>query len=151
MKNKFLLFAMLFLSFQLFANSLPGPLYSTPDDIIGVWKNGSGKGHIEIFKNGNKYYGKITWLTKSTDENGNPKVDRKNTDESLRNRPLIGLTMLKDFAYNDGEYAGGRIYNPSDGKEYRAYLKLEDPNNLIVRGFVGISLFGKTDNWKRVK
>jgi uncharacterized protein (DUF2147 family) len=78
-------------------------------------------------------------------------VDRKNANESLRNRPLIGLTMLKDFVYDDGAYSGGRIYNPSDGKEYKAYLKLDDPNNLTVRGYVGISLFGKTDNWIRVK
>ena len=151
MKNKILLFITLFLSYQVFANALPSTLHSTPDDIVGIWKNGSGKGHIQIFKNGNKYYGKITWLTKSTDENGNPKVDRKNANESLRDRPLIGLTMLKDFVYDDGAYSGGRIYNPSDGKEYKAYLKLDDPNNLTVRGYVGISLFGKTDNWIRVK
>lgn len=151
MKNKLLLFALLFFSSQVFAIGSPATISSTPDDIVGTWKNGSGKGHIQIFKKGNKYYGKITWLTKSTDENGNPKVDKRNANESLRNRPLIGLTMLKDFVYDDGTYSGGRIYNPSDGKEYKAYLKLDDPNNLTVRGYVGISLFGKTDNWKRVK
>ncbi len=59
--------------------------------------------------------------------------------------------MLRDFVYDDGEYSGGRIYNPSDGKKYKAYLRLNDPNNLTVCGYVGFSFFRKTDHWKRVK
>ena len=59
--------------------------------------------------------------------------------------------MLKNFAYEDGEWSGGNIYNPSDGKEYKAYMKLKDKNTLSVRGYVGISLLGKTDTWTRVE
>ena len=63
----------------------------------------------------------------------------------------MGLVMLKDFKYDDNEWTGGHIYNPSDGKEYKAYMKLRDKNTLNVRGYVGISLLGKTDTWSRVK
>ncbi len=123
------------------------------DAIVGVWKNGSGKGHIQIYKGQNhKYYGKIIWLRNAVDPaTGKPKVDHKNTDPGKRNQPLIGLIMLKDFQYEDGEWTDGRIYNPSDGKEYKAYMKMKDDQTLSVRGYVGISLLGKTDTWTRVR
>lgn len=121
------------------------------DAIIGVWQNGTGKGHIQIYKNNGKYFGKIVWLRDAMDPSGRPKVDRKNADPEKRNKPLIGLVMLKDFEYDDGEWNGGQIYNPSDGKEYKAFMKLQDYKTLMVRGYVGISLFGKTDTWTRVK
>ena len=123
----------------------------TPDDIVGVWKDGKGKGHVQIYKQNGKYYGKIVWLQKPKDENGKPKVDKNNPNTSLRNKPLLGLTMLRNFEYDDGEWSGGNIYNPSDGKEYKAYMKLKDKNTLAVRGYVGISLLGKTDTWTRVQ
>ena len=122
------------------------------DAIIGVWKNGTGKGHIQIYKNDNKYYGKIIWLKDALDPaTGRPKVDHKNADPDKRNHPLIGLVMLKDFTYGDGEWTDGHIYNPSDGKEYKAYMKLKDDKTLSVRGYIGISLLGKTDTWTRVR
>jgi uncharacterized protein (DUF2147 family) len=124
---------------------------SSADAILGTWKNGSGKGHIQIYKNGSKYYGKIIWLKDGKDETGKPKLDKKNTNPNLRGRPLIGLVMLRDFVYDDGKWENGRIYNPSDGKEYKAYLKMESTHELQVRGYVGFSLLGKTDTWTRVK
>lgn len=131
--------------------ALPGFAASTPDDIIGIWKDGKGKGHVQIYKQNGKYYGRIVWLQKPKDETGKPKLDKNNPNTSLRNKPLLGLTMLKNFAYDDGEWSGGHIYNPSDGKEYKAYMKLKDKNTLSVRGYVGISLLGKTDTWTRVE
>ena len=131
------------------ATSFKNPVHS--DAIIGVWENGSGKGHIQIFKQDEKYYGRIVWLRDGKDENGNPKVDRKNEDPAKRNRPLVGLVMMRDFEYEDDKWTNGHIYNPSDGKEYKAYIKSEDGKTLAVRGYIGISLLGKTDVWKRVK
>jgi len=143
--KKFLLFILLTcLITSLFAAG-------NPDDIIGVWKDGQEKGQIQIFKQNGKYYGKIIWLKKPQDLNGKPKVDKNNPNPSLRNKPVLGLLMLKDFKYNDHEWSDGRIYNPSDGKEYKAYMKLKDKNTLSVRGYIGISLLGKTDTWIRVR
>jgi len=140
------------LLFLVFIGSTHFTGFTNADSIIGVWKNGTGKGHIQIYKHNNKYHGKIIWLKEAIDaQTGKPKVDRKNADPAQRNKPLIGLVMLKDFVYEDGEWKDGRIYNPSDGKEYRAYMKMEDNKTLTVRGYVGISLLGKTDVWTRVK
>ena len=126
---------------------LPVFLRSNPDAILGIWKDANSKGNIQIFRHNGKYFGKIIWLR----DDGKPKVDKRNPALSLRTRPLIGLVMLRDFVYEDNEWNGGYIYNPGDGKEYRAYIKLKDYNTLYVRGFIGFSLFGKTDVWFRVK
>ena len=144
MKKIFLFITLIFLSPLVFAAI-------NPDDIVGVWKDGKGKGHVQIFKQNGKYYGKVIWLTNPKDANGKPKVDKNNPNASLRNQPLIGLTMLRNFKFDDDEWSGGQIYNPSDGKEYKAYMKLMDQNTLSVRGYIGISLFGKTDTWTRVR
>jgi uncharacterized protein (DUF2147 family) len=124
---------------------------NNPDAILGIWENGSGKGYIQIYKQNGRYYGKITWLKDAKDINGRPKTDRKNQDPSRREKPLIGLVMLRDFKYEDGEWTNGHIYNPSDGKEYKGYMKLIDKNTLEVRGYIGFSWIGKTDTWTRVR
>lgn len=144
MKKVVFLFIAVFLSFQLFAR------YNA-DDILGVWANSSNKGHIQIYKHDGKYYGKIIWLKHPFDDMGRPKVDYKNPDESERNNKLLGLVMLRDFKYEDEEWKGGKIYNPQDGKEYKSYLKLTDNKTLSVRGYIGISLFGKTENFIRIR
>jgi uncharacterized protein (DUF2147 family) len=141
--------ALLFMFFLLIL--LPAFAVSNPDAIVGIWKNSTGKGHIQIYKNNSRYYGRIIWLKDSNDTNGKPKMDRKNSDPSLRQKPLLGLLMLRDFEYDDGEWTNGRIYNPSDGKQYKAYMKLEDTNTLIVHGYIGFSWIGKSDTWTRVK
>jgi uncharacterized protein (DUF2147 family) len=143
MKKFFLFLITIFTALWLHASINP--------DIVGVWKDGQGKGQVQIYKHNGKYYGKIIWLKNPKDVNGKPKVDRKNPDVTLRNKPVMGLVMLKDFKYDDEEWSGGRIYNPSDGKEYKAYMKLKDRNTLAVRGYIGISLLGKTDTWIRVR
>ena len=121
------------------------------DAILGVWKNSSGKGHIQIYKQDHKFYGKIVWLKDALDTEGNPKVDKKNSDPAKRKASLLGMVMLRDFSYKNGEWNGGRIYNPSDGKEYKGLMKLKDQKTLTVRGYMGISLLGKSDTWTRIK
>src|SRR5207253_2926355 len=101
--------------------------YSNADAILGVWANGSNKGHIQLYKQDGKYYGKIIWLKQPNDETGKPKVDKNNPDENFRSKRLLGLVMLRDFRYKDGEWTDGKIYNPDDGKEYNCNMKLKDP------------------------
>ena len=131
--------------------ALPALAAIHPDAVLGIWKNGSGKGHIQIYKQSGKYYGKLIWLKDAQDETGKPKLDRKNEDPDKRTQPLIGLVMMRDFKFDDTEWNNGHIYNPSDGKEYKGYLKMVNNNTLAVRGYVGFSWIGKTDTWTRVK
>ena len=120
------------------------------DDILGIWRNPSGKGYVEIYKDNGRYYGKVVWLKKSHDERGQPYLDKKNPDKKSCNKPLLGLIMLRDFLFDDGEWTGGKVYNPDDGKEYKSYIKLKDERTLFIRGFIGFSWIGKTLTFQRV-
>jgi len=134
----------------LLAISLFAPVASKvhPDDIIGTWVSNGNKAKIHIYKSGNKYQGKIIWL-KEPNKDGKPKTDKKNPDPKLRNTPVIGLIVLRNFVYDDGEWTDGDIYDPSSGKEYSCKITMPDKNTLKVRGYIGISLLGRTEVWKR--
>lgn len=79
------------------------------------------------------------------------KTDLKNPDESLRKRPILGMEILRDFVYNDGKWTDGKIYDPKSGKTYSCNMNIEENGDLHMRGYVGISLLGRTETWKRVK
>jgi uncharacterized protein (DUF2147 family) len=121
------------------------------DAILGSWANPGGEDHILIYKRGNKYYGKLDWIKFPNDENGKPKTDKNNPDEKLRSRPEWGLELLKDFVYDeDNVYNDGTIYDPKNGKTYSCKMTL-DGSTLKIRGYIGISLFGRSEIWTRVK
>ena len=124
---------------------------TNPDAIIGSWKNGEGTGIIQIYKNGEKYQGKITWLKETNDpETGKPKLDKKHPDEKNHSRPVMGLVNMWGFTHTaDKEWTGGKIYDPKNGKTYSCKIAMENNNTLKVRGYIGISLIGRTDTWTR--
>lgn len=122
-----------------------------PDAIIGSWKNGEGTGIIQIYKNGDKYQGKIIWLKEPNDpETGKPKLDKNHPDKENHNRPVMGLINMWGFKYADkNEWSGGKIYDPKNGKTYSCKMSLDGNNKLKVRGYIGVSMIGRTDNWTR--
>ncbi len=121
------------------------------DDILGIWLNSSGLGQIQIYKEGDKYFGKISWLKEPNGPKGNPKLDINNPDPGKRTKTILGSLILRNFIFDDGEWNNGRIYDPQNGKEYKCYMKLKDPKTLNVRGYIGISMLGRTEVWTRVK
>lgn len=126
-------------------------VYAGADDILGIWRNPSGLGHVEIFKENGKYYGRLIWLKKANDTDGKPFLDKHNPNKEHCNQPLLGMIMLRDFLFEDGQWNGGKVYNPDDGKEYRSFIKLKDDKTLSIRGFIGFSWIGKTLNFQRVR
>jgi uncharacterized protein (DUF2147 family) len=122
------------------------------DEIIGIWETpGDDNGRIEIFKSGNKYSGKIIWLKRKS-ENGEVLTDKNNPDKSLQNRPIVGLEILKGFVFNKEDmWEDGEIYDPKSGNTYSCQISLQDKNTMKVRGYIGFSLIGRTEYWKRVK
>ncbi len=91
-------------------------------------------------------------MKKPNDNMGKPEIDDKNPDQNLAKRPVIGLEILKGFTYsNDGVWEGGTIYDPKTGKTYSCKISMIDPNQIHVRGFVGISILGRTETWSRVR
>lgn len=120
------------------------------DAVLGVWKNGEGTGLVQIYKKGDRYFGKIVWLKIPNNPDGTPRVDVNNPEEKLRTQPLKGLENLRNFKFvGENKWEEGNIYDPKVGKDYSCEMKLVDDNTLEVRGYIGVSVFGRTDVWKR--
>ena len=120
-------------------------------DVVGKWKLEDGSAIVEVYRQGDVFNGKIVWLAQPTEADGSPAVDDKNPDAKLRSRQLIGLNMLSNLKKGDGEYAGGSIYDPGNGKTYNCSMKVEG-DVLKVRGSLDKrGLIGRTMDWFRVK
>ncbi len=144
MKKTLLFVSVCFASMSLFAQT-------AATDVTGVWKNGEGTAMIKIDKVNDKYQGKIVWLKEPNDpDNGKPKIDKNNPDETKRNRAVLGLINVWGFTYEDGEWTGGYIYDPKNGKTYDCIITMDDKSKLNVRGYImGMTMFGRTDTWVR--
>lgn len=146
MNTKFLTLSLIYLlaGFSTFSQN-------KTDDLIGIWLTpGDNSAKIEIFKTAEKYYGKIVWMKNPT-INGKPKLDIKNLDKNKQHIPRLGLLIMKEFKFDgDDEWKGGNIYDPESGKTYSGYTYLKDKNTLKLRGYIGISLLGRTETWTRV-
>jgi uncharacterized protein (DUF2147 family) len=121
------------------------------DKIEGLWYNDVKSAKIEIAKHADgKFYGKVVWL-KEPLKNGKPKVDELNSDEKLRSRPRLGLPVLAGFEKDsENKYTNGTIYDPNNGKTYSCKMTYKG-KTLDIRGYVGISLFGRTTTWERAE
>jgi uncharacterized protein (DUF2147 family) len=130
-----------------------------PDAIGGTWWNEEKDAQIEVSPCEGKFCGKIIMLKEpnypADDPKGmagKPKVDRENPEASQRESPILGMNLVWGFTHSgENLWEGGFIYNPRDGKTYKCKMTLENPDQLKVRGFIGISLIGKTNIWTRVK
>jgi len=121
------------------------------DAVIGKWLSATAEGQIEIYKRADKYFGKLSWIKEPNDEHGKPKLDIKNPNTNLRIKPLLNLEILKDFIFEDGKWTDGTIYDPKTGKTYSCNLSIKENGQLNIRGYIGISLIGRSESWKRVK
>lgn len=119
--------------------------------ILGTWLNESGKAKVKIVKRGKKFFGEIIWLREPKDKNGKIKLDKENPKKDLKTKPIVGLQILKNFKYKGKKkWQDGTIYDPENGKTYSCNIEMKDNNTLKIRGYVGISLLGRTTAWSRV-
>lgn len=138
----------LFLLFTLVTASV---IAHDKDAILGKWVNSTGEAHVEIKKRSDKYFGKIVWIKDPKGTEGTVKTDLKNPDASLRKQPILGMEILKNFVYDDGKWTDGTIYDPKSGKTYSCNMTMKENGDLSMRGYIGISLIGRSEIWKRVK
>jgi uncharacterized protein (DUF2147 family) len=118
------------------------------DKIEGIWLNEEKDARIQIYKaRDGKFYGKIIWL-KEPMKNGKLKTDEKNPKETLKQQPLIDLVILKGFEMDGNTYDDGTIYDPQNGKTYDCKMTYKG-KTLAIRGYIGVSLFGRTTVWER--
>lgn len=123
------------------------------EQAIGTWLTENGQARIEIVQCGAALCGHTVWLAEPLDEEGQPKRDSKNPDASLRGRSIIGETpIVWDMKpAGDGQtWQDGYVYDPENGKTYRARMQLDGADTLRLRGYIGRPIFGRTTVWTRV-
>jgi uncharacterized protein (DUF2147 family) len=122
-----------------------------PTSPIGLWKTfddktGKAKGLIRIYEHDGKFFGR---LEESFSPGAEHRVCTVCTDER-KDQPVIGLTIIRNLQRDDNEYAGGDILDPESGSVYRCKMHLEEGGaRLVVRGFIGFSLLGRSQTWQR--
>ena len=118
--------------------------------IEGTWitqddETGRQKSEVLIYKENGKLYGKITKLLLPEDE-GKKCVNCKGKN---KDQPIEGMVIIKDLTLENDTWEDGTILDPKSGKVYDCYIGFQDSNTLKVRGFLGFSLLGRTQIWKR--
>ena len=126
--------------------------YAQGNSVIGKWKTiddetGKPKSIVEIYENSGKIYGKVVDIL---DPNKKKNLCT-NCPGDDKNKPVMGLIIIKGLKKDGDEYNGGKILDPVTGKTYKCFLALDGSDKIKVRGFIGISLFGRTQTWHRVK
>ena len=117
---------------------------------VGLWK--AEDGQIEIFEVDGKLNGKIAALNKEYTTDGIEKTDISNPDPTKKTRPLIGLVFMTGFTpEGSGRWDHGTVYDPKTGNTYASFLEYTGGDTLKLRGYIGISLIGRTAVWTKVK
>ena len=140
-------------SFALFLALAILPVASKADQgssPVGFWK--SEDAQVEIFEVDGKLNGKIAALNKEYTSDGVEKTDLSNPDPAKKSRPLVGLVFMTGFTpEGSGRWDHGTIYDPKSGNTYTSFLEYSGGDTLKLRGYVGISLIGRTAVWTKVK
>ena len=119
--------------------------------VIGKWKTiddatGEAKSIVEVFSKSGKIYAKVVDILDPATKNN---LCKQCSGED-KNKPIIGLTIIKGLSKDGSEYNSGEILDPKNGKLYKCALTLESKDKLKVRGYIGFSLLGRTQYWHRV-
>ena len=117
------------------------------DSYNGLWWNEDRSGIFEIIVAEQDITGITRWGEK-------PEIDRHNPDPALQNRSLKDITFLWGFNYDlkNNTWLDGQVYDPKKGKTYSAKMHLDETANILgMRGYIGISLFGRSATFERVQ
>ena len=120
--------------------------------VLGKWKTvddetGQAKSIVEVYEKGGKVYGKVVEILRAEHK----KDVCSKCDGADKNKPILGMIIINGLEKDDAEYNGGTVLDPENGKKYKCYITLESPDKLKLRGFIGLSIMGRTQYWTRVK
>ncbi len=133
------------------------PVFAQSTSPSGVWKTidddtKKEKSLVRIVEANGVYTGKVD---KFLDPDTAKDAVCKDCSDERKDKPILGMTIIRNMkqsADDKAVFEGGDILDPNNGKVYKAKMKLIDNGNkLEVRGFIGISLLGRTQTWIRVE
>ncbi len=130
---------------------LLGFLSSQAQEVTGKWKTiddktGIAKSIVEIYPQKGKLYGKVLQIL----EKGKEDKTCIACEGANKGQPVKGMVIINGLSEDGGTWEDGTILDPETGKVYKCYITLVNPNQLKVRGYIGFSLFGRTQYWTRV-
>lgn len=120
---------------------------------VGTWKTiddktGKEKSHVRIYETkSGKLQGEVVKILTPGKENA--KCDKCEGDK--KDKPIKGMVILWGLEKEGSEWSGGQILDPNSGKQYKCSMKMNGDDKLEVRGYLGISLLGRTQTWIRVE
>jgi uncharacterized protein (DUF2147 family) len=126
--------------------------YAQSNGVIGKWKtvddeSGKAKSIVEIYEKSGKIYGKVMEIFEVKHKND---LCHDCSGED-KNKPILGLTIIKGLSKDGDEYNSGEIMDPKNGRHYQCTIVLKSKDKLKVRGYIGFALLGRTQYWYRVK
>lgn len=161
MKNEILLITLVVCGFlQVCNTNLSAQTKNTPaeDAIIGLYfvyeESTKEESKISIQKDADgTYYAQVAWMKQPNMPDGSPKKDFKNPNVAMREVHADRIVIMRGLSYNPSkkEWENGKVYNPLNGKTYKSYMEFVAENKLKVRGYLGISMLGKTMYWTKIK
>ncbi len=124
------------------ANSTPAGLWKSIDD-----NTGKPRSLIRISEHNGEYSAVVEKGLLPTDT-GEAVCDK--CTDARKGKRIIGMTIVEGIKHKGDSFEGGEILDPENGKTYRCKMQLDDTGNkLEVRGYIGISLFGRSQTWTR--
>lgn len=120
---------------------------------IGTWKTiddetGTATSHVRIYETKD---GRLEGEVIKILEPGKENATCIKCSGDKKDKPVKGMIILWDLTKDGDEWSGGQVLDPKKGKQYKCYIKLRGTNILELRGFIGVSMFGRTQVWERVK
>ena len=116
--------------------------------VTGLWKNEDAS--FEVYEENGKLNAKIISLREPLAPDGRQKTDIHNPDAGKHSRPIVGMVFMTGFTpTGSGKWGNGTIYDPKSGNTYSCNMELQGTDTLKVRGYIGVSLIGRTETWKR--
>ena len=113
------------------------------DSVFGEWIPPGGDGVVRIVETKE---GAALRLVAVLEKDA---ADAENPDAALRSRRLEGIELGAGFRREGSWWSGGSLYDPASGKTYQARFRLDGPDRLELRGYIGAPLFGQTQRWVR--
>ena len=127
-------------------------------DFVGIWrtydeKTGEANGKVELYLSEGSIVAKVLDGPLVYKADGSKAKDLKNPDEKLRSKTIYHMNFLSGFQWDaeNKKWIKGRVYDSRSGNTYSAKLELLDRNKIKLTGYMGITLFGKSVNWTRIK